>query len=125
MVQLPAAINATVLPPTVHMAVVCDAKATGRPEDAVAVTVNGPLFNGRSASAPKVIAWLIPAIPIANDWVASGGMPLLAVSIPANVPTELGVPLIRPVVAFRASPGGNAFAWAANVGAGDPDAVTV
>ena len=39
--QVPVATNVTVLPLTVHTGVVSEAKLTGRPEDAVALTVNG------------------------------------------------------------------------------------
>ena len=36
------------------------------------------------------------AIVIENDCVASGAMPLLAVTTPANVPTAVGGPVIVP-----------------------------
>jgi hypothetical protein len=41
MVQVPAATMVTALPLTVHTASVNDAKLTGNPEDAFALTVNG------------------------------------------------------------------------------------
>ena len=41
MVQAPAAINVAVVPLTVHTPVVCELKLTGRPELAVATSING------------------------------------------------------------------------------------
>jgi hypothetical protein len=40
-VQVPAATRVTVEPDTVHTAVVADAKVTAKPEEAVALGVNG------------------------------------------------------------------------------------
>ena len=44
-VQVPALTRVTVDPLTVHTGVVSDAKLTGRPEDAVALMVNGAAPN--------------------------------------------------------------------------------
>ena len=41
MVQAPASSRVTVLPDTVQTLVVVDARLTGRPEEALALTVNG------------------------------------------------------------------------------------
>src|SRR5438445_4147884 len=58
MVQVPTATSVTVEPDTVQTEVVCELKLTGKPELAVALTVNGALPNNRFASAPKVMVWL-------------------------------------------------------------------
>lgn len=57
-VHMPTAASATVPFDTVHKPGVVDPKVTARPEDAVALTANGALPNGRFESAPKVMAWL-------------------------------------------------------------------
>ena len=46
MAHRPAATSVTVLPETVQVAVVVEAKLTARPEDAVAETVNGGVLIG-------------------------------------------------------------------------------
>jgi hypothetical protein len=48
----------TVLPLTVHAALVVEEKLTGRPDEAVAVTVNGGVPNVLLLSFPNVIVWL-------------------------------------------------------------------
>jgi hypothetical protein len=49
------AINVTVAPDTVQTFELREAKLTGSPEDAVALTVNGAVPNSRFGSAPNVI----------------------------------------------------------------------
>jgi len=58
MVQVPAAASVTVAPDVVHTAEVVEAKLTARPEEAVALTVNGAEPNALFESAPKVMVWL-------------------------------------------------------------------
>jgi hypothetical protein len=48
----------TVEPLTVHVDVVCDAKVTGKPDDAVALTANGGVPNACPLNVPKVMVWL-------------------------------------------------------------------
>jgi hypothetical protein len=48
--------------------------------------------------------------------VASGAVPLVAVTVPVNVPTAVGIPLITPA-AFKLNPGGKPPAVTLNVGA--------
>ena len=55
MVQRPAATIVTVLPLRVHTDEVSDAKLTGRPEVAVALTVNGAAPNVLPGGAPKMM----------------------------------------------------------------------
>src|SRR5208283_4671850 len=57
MVQVPPAASVTVAPETVQTAAVVEAKLTARPEEAVALTVNGAEPKGRFGSAAKVIVW--------------------------------------------------------------------
>ena len=57
MVHTPGATSVTVVPDTVQTNVVVEAKLTGRPEDAVAVSVKGALPSTKFESAPKVIVW--------------------------------------------------------------------
>lgn len=53
--QVPAATIVTVLPETVHFDVVVDEKLTARPDDAVALTVNGGFPKVLPASVANVI----------------------------------------------------------------------
>jgi hypothetical protein len=53
--QVPAATNVTVLPETVQIEVVVDAKLTGSPEEAVALTVTVPADNGVFGIVVKVM----------------------------------------------------------------------
>jgi hypothetical protein len=59
MVHVPTATNVDLLPDTVHTDVVSEAKLTGKPEDAVALSVMGALPIAKFESAPKVIVWLV------------------------------------------------------------------
>ena len=64
-VQVPGATIVTVLPVSVQAAVVVLLKATGRPELAVADTVNGGSPKALFASAAKVIVWLaLPTVKL-------------------------------------------------------------
>ena len=58
MVQTPGPTRLTVAPVTVQTDAVSDAKLTGRPDDAAALTTNGLAPNSRFASGPKVMVWL-------------------------------------------------------------------
>ena len=55
---MPTATSVTVLIDSVHTVGVVDAKLTVRPEDAVALTVNGLLLRRRLDNVPKVMVWL-------------------------------------------------------------------
>lgn len=55
MEQVPLATIVTVLPDMVHTEEVVDAKLTGRPEEAVALTVNGVALQVLSGKAAKVM----------------------------------------------------------------------
>jgi hypothetical protein len=50
--------SVTVAPDTVQTGSVVDVKLTGRPEEAVALTVNGAVFRAWFERAPKVMVWL-------------------------------------------------------------------
>jgi hypothetical protein len=56
--QVPTATSVTVFSETVHTAVVLDAKLTGSPEVAVALTVYGPLRSALFGRAPNLMVWL-------------------------------------------------------------------
>ena len=58
MLQVPMATMVTVAPETVQTLVVVEAKLTARPEEAVALTVNGVALKERFESVPKLIVWL-------------------------------------------------------------------
>src|SRR4030095_6912524 len=73
MVQRPAATIVTVLPLTVHTGEVSDAKLTGRPEDAVALTVNGVAPNVLRPGAQNVMFGRVSA--------AAEGKPARSISI--------------------------------------------
>jgi len=66
MVQRPAATNVTVSPETVHVVVVADAKLTGRPDEAVALTVNGAVLMGSFDNAPNVMVYA--SLVTVNAW---------------------------------------------------------
>src|ERR1017187_2793814 len=57
MMQVPPETSVTVATDTVQTAVVCELKLTVRPEDAVALTVNGAVPKTRFESAPKLMVW--------------------------------------------------------------------
>jgi hypothetical protein len=57
MVQAPVASSVTVVPDTVQTAEVVEAKLTVKPEEAVALTVNGAVPSGKFGIAPMPIAW--------------------------------------------------------------------
>src|SRR5271154_400988 len=57
MVHVPAAASVTVSPATVQTADVVEAKLTERPEDAVALSVNGAVPSPSLESAPKLMVW--------------------------------------------------------------------
>jgi len=56
-VQVPATSSVTVLPDTAQTEAVVDAKLTGRPDEAVALTVNGAVPYVAVGMDGKVIAW--------------------------------------------------------------------
>ena len=58
MLQVPTETRVTVIPESVQTVEVVEAKPTGKPELAVALTGNGGVTNDRFASAPKVMVWL-------------------------------------------------------------------
>ena len=55
------------------------------------------------------------AIVMLNACVASGGVPLLAVTVPVKTPAVVGVPLMTPA-ALKVKPGGRLPAVTLNVG---------
>ena len=60
--QMPAPASVTVAPDTVQTDEVVEAKLTGSPEEAVALTVNGALPKARLERPPNVIVW----VPVAT-----------------------------------------------------------
>jgi len=61
-VQVPAASSVTLLPATLQVVAVIDAKDTGSFEVAVAATANGAAPNVRATNAAKAMVWLALAI---------------------------------------------------------------
>lgn len=57
MVQVPVATSVTVAPDTVQTVVVVEAKLTARPDEAIALTLNGDAPSERLGRAPKVMVW--------------------------------------------------------------------
>lgn len=110
-------------PLTVHTGVVSDAKLTGNPDDALALTVNGAAPKTLVLSGGKVMICALPAMVMAKFCVASGAVPLAALNVPANAPTVVGDPLMSPLLALSVRPGGSAAAITENVGGGIPVAV--
>ena len=124
MVHVPTETRVTVAPLTVHTDAVSDEKLTGKPDDAVALTVNGAAPNVLLLKDAKVMVCPKLAMVMANVCVASGGKPLVAVSMLANVPCAVGVPAMSPLVPFSDRPVGRLLANAEKVGVGVPLAVT-
>jgi hypothetical protein len=58
MLQVPAVNRATEFPEIEHTVWVVEAKLTGKPEVAVALTVNGTVLNVRLEIVPKVMVWV-------------------------------------------------------------------
>ena len=67
MLQWPAATSVTVLPETVQMVGVVEAKLTGRPDEAVAVTVNGGVLRGTFGKGAKLI--VCTSLVMVKAWV--------------------------------------------------------
>ena len=111
------------MPVTVQTEVDWDAKATGKPEEAVAVTVVGGPPSGRLGSDPKMMLCAERAITMLNACVASGPIPFAAANEPANVPAVLGVPSTIPNTESSERPGGSIPVATEKVGAGLPVAV--
>jgi hypothetical protein len=68
MVQVPVAVRVTVLPETLQAPE--PVKVTARPEEALALTLNGESARVRSGRPVKVIVWL--ACVTWKDWLTSG-----------------------------------------------------
>src|ERR1700733_9377060 len=88
MEQVPAATSVTVTPDSVQTGAVVLAKLTGRPELAVALTVNGAAPKLRLLSAPKVIVWgLEPTTKVAvAEWTSDPLVPVIvSVELPDGV----------------------------------------
>ena len=95
-VQVPTVTKVTVVPETVQTLVVAEVKATGRPEEAVALSVIGPSSKRLPARAPKVIVW--SALAIVSVCCACVSEPLEAVTTgePAFVSLYLKLALDEP-----------------------------
>jgi hypothetical protein len=113
----------TVLPTTVQTGVVSETKPTGKPDEAVALIVIGPLPNAELAYDPKFMVCGERAMMMMKTCVASRAMVFVEVSEPANVPAELGVPSMTPNTSSSVRPGGRVPVATENVGAGVPVAV--
>ena len=107
MVQKPTVIGATVLPPTTQTSGVSDRKLTVRPDDARAVIPNGLLPNGTLDIGSNVMVWLPGVILMENACSAGAPMLLLAENVPLKIPPAAGIPLMRPLIPSRVSPGGS------------------
>ena len=70
MVQVPVATRVTVEPDTVQTAVVSEAKLTARPEEAVALTVNGEVPIVWLGRRVKVIVWVIRTLKLCTTGTA-------------------------------------------------------
>jgi hypothetical protein len=77
-VHSPPATSVTVDPDTVHTAVVCELKLTGKFEVADALTVNGAVPYGSLGNPAKVIVWLHCTVVVAD---ASTEVALLALAV--------------------------------------------
>jgi hypothetical protein len=123
-VQVPPEISVTVVPATVQTEGVSDEKLTASPDDAVALTVIGPVPNSWLAMTGKLMVCAACAMTMVKAWVAAGAIPLDAISVPENVPTVVGGPPRTPLAPSSERSGGR-LPLTLKVGAGNPDAVTV
>ena len=64
------------------------------------------------------------ATMIVAAWAASGAMPLVALIVIGDEPTDVGVPLMSPVLGSKVNPGGR-LPVIDSVGVGTPVDVTV
>ena len=67
MVQVPTVTSVTLAPETVQTAIEAEAKLTGRPEDALALSVNGAVPIGRSGSGANAMVWAAGCTTVA--WI--------------------------------------------------------
>ena len=111
-------------PVTVHTAVVVDVRTTVSPELAVAPEANGVRVNVFGPGLAKVIVWLPPTTVNVKLCVPAGATPLVAVIVKVDTPVAIAVPESTPAE-DRLMPAGSVPAVTANVGAGEPDAVTL
>ena len=86
--HVPTDTRVTVVPETVHTAVVCELKDTVRPEVEVAVTLNGDVPKDLFDRVPKVTVWL--AWVTWKLWMT--GMAAAYVALPAWVAWTVHVP---------------------------------
>jgi hypothetical protein len=120
MVQVPVATSVTVAPETVQTDVVVELKETGRPEEAVAVTVNGSEATLMLERAAKVIVW-VPG-EMRNVW--STGAAGLLLRSPGCVASMVQLPVLI-VVTLEPATVQTADVSDANVTARPDDAVAV
>src|SRR5580698_211016 len=98
MVQLPPATSVTILPETVQIPVVVEAKLTANPEDTVALTAKGAVPNTWFASAPKTLV----CSPVTVTVKACGGEVRpdpVSIAVMLNVKGLPAAELIMPLIA--------------------------
>ena len=82
-----------------HTGVVCELKLTAKPDEAVALKVNGAVPNNLFESAPKVMVWLA-AIPVPVSPIVCGlpGALSVMLKLALRAPAAVGLKLTWKVV---------------------------
>src|SRR5580704_8504861 len=110
MAQRPAASSVTVSPETAQVVAVVDAKFTVRPEEAVALTVNGAEPYGSFESGEKLMVWgVLPGfvpVPLTGNVCVLGEALSTTVIFPVTGPTVVGVNVTVMVHLLYGAPAG-------------------
>ena len=123
-VQLPAEAMMIFRPAMVHTVGVVDVSTTTRLELAVAPEANGVGLKVLGPGLANVIVWLPPTTVNVKLCVAGGLTPFVAVIVNVEAPVAVGVPESTPA-AESETPAGGVPVVMVNVGAGEPEAVTL
>jgi hypothetical protein len=100
MVQVPTDTSVSVVPDTVQTGCVLEAKATVRPDEAVAFNETGPALMATFAGAPKVIVWDISVdtvketVAVPTDAAPAGAVPSVAVTVTVQFAKAGAVPTL-------------------------------
>jgi hypothetical protein len=96
MLQVPAVTRVTEFPETVHTVGVVEARLTGKPELAVALTVNGTVVKVRFEIVPKVIVW-VPCVTVKLRLTGAAAAQFVLpawLALIVQVPTAIGVTVV-------------------------------
>src|SRR5258708_749637 len=96
MLQVPAVTSVMEFPDTVHTVGVVEARLTGKPELAVALTVNGTVVKVRFEIVPRVMVW-VPCVTVKLRLTDAAAAQLALpawLAVIEQVPTAIGVTVV-------------------------------